>query len=256
MRPESNIQWNVRGKIFGGERMLECVPVISQNEEEWIRDVREIAEHKPDVLEWRIDYYDQLDNPRHIQKALEAVDSITSNIPILLTFRHVQEGGVREVSQQTRLQVIQTACETGKISMVDVELANDPEFLEEVKAIAQKQDVRLLLSYHDFMETPSEEKIIEILAACRKQGADAAKVSVMAQNFGDVLVLAKATRRAKKEIGIPLIMVSMGAVGSITRLLGGVIGSDLTFLCAKGASGPGQIDIEEFRQMNRLLEEG
>ena len=54
-------------------------------------------------------------------------------MPILLTFRHVSEGGVnKEASQETRLSVIRTACEAGLVEMVDVEKANEPEFLEDV----------------------------------------------------------------------------------------------------------------------------
>ena len=255
MRLESKIQWNVKGKIFGGPKLMECIPVISRNREELLRDVEEISSHHPDVIEWRIDYYDQLDNQQHIKESLEAIQPMVREIPILLTFRHVSEGGVnKEASQETRLSVIRTACEAGLIEMVDVEKANEPEFLEAVKAVVKKHGVKLVLSNHDFQKTPAEEEIVASIKACEKMGADVAKIAVMPRTFTDVLTLAKATYRARtQEVDIPLITVSMGEMGSLTRVLGGEFGSDLSFLCSSGASGPGQIDIEEFREMTRML---
>lgn len=254
MRLESKIQWKVKAKMFGGPRLMECIPVISKNEEELLRDVEEIASHSPDVIEWRIDYYDQLDSREHIVAALNAIHPMVEEIPILLTFRHISEGGYKEESQATRLQVIEAACGTGQISMVDVEQANEPEFLEAVKAIVKKCGVKLVLSAHDFKNTPAEQEIVDSIKRSRELGADVAKMAVMPHSFTDVLTLARATYRARtEEVDIPLITVSMGEMGSITRVLGGEFGSDLSFLCSSGASGPGQIDIEEFREMTRLL---
>lgn len=254
MRLESKIQWKVKGKMFGGPKLMECIPVISKNEEELLRDVEEIASHSPDVIEWRIDYYDQLDHQEHIVSALNAIQPMVEEIPILLTFRHISEGGYKEESQETRLRVIEAACGTGQISMVDVEQANEPEFLDAVKAIVKKHGVKLVLSAHDFKNTPSEQEIVDSIKRSRELGADVAKLAVMPRAFTDVLTLAKATYRARtQEVDIPLITVSMGEMGSITRVLGGEFGSDLSFLCSSGASGPGQIDIEEFREMAKLL---
>lgn len=254
MRLESKIQWNVKDKVFGGPKLMECIPVISKNREELLRDVEEISSHHPDIIEWRIDYYDQLDSREHIVESLQAIQPMVKEIPILLTFRHISEGGFKEESQATRLSVITAACESGYVEMVDVEKANEPEFLEAVKEVVKKHGVKLVLSNHDFKQTPPEEEIVASMKACRDLGADVAKIAVMPRSFTDVLTLARATYRARtQEVDIPLITVSMGDMGSITRVLGGEFGSDLSFLCSSGASGPGQIDIEEFREMTRML---
>jgi 3-dehydroquinate dehydratase-1 len=41
--------------------------------------------------------------------------------------------------------------------------------------------------------------------------------------------------------------MSMGGFGSVSRMVGGVFGSSVTFAVGKASSAPGQIPIEELR---------
>ena len=74
-------------------------------------------------------------------------------------------------------------------------------------------------------------------------GADVAMVSVMPRVRADVLTLLAATERADAKTRIPLISVSMGPLGSVSRMIGGLFGSGLTFAVGEAASAPGQIPI-------------
>ena len=47
--------------------------------------------------------------------------------------------------------------------------------------------------------------------------------------------------------------MSMGALGSITRVAGFLYGSDMSFAVGKEASAPGQIPIADARQITDLL---
>jgi 3-dehydroquinate dehydratase-1 len=80
-------------------------------------------------------------------------------------------------------------------------------------------------------------------------GADIAKVAVMPKDPQDVLVLLAATLKASQTLGVPLISMSMGGLGSLSRIMGWVYGSAATFAVGKGSSAPGQIAIEELRAM-------
>ena len=87
-------------------------------------------------------------------------------------------------------------------------------------------------------------------------GADIAKVAVMPKNYKDVLILLNATLKARTEhLEIPIITMSMGPEGGVTRLAGGLFGSDLTFAIGKEASAPGQIPIGDLRQAMSVLYE-
>ena len=254
MKLQERKQVKVKGKAFGGDKLLECIPIVSKNREELVRDFKEVTSHQPDVVEWRIDWLDRPDDLDYVVGALCEVAPLVKDIPLLLTFRHISEGGYKEESQQTRLNVIRAACETGLIDLVDVESANESSFIEEVKRIVKASNVKLVLSNHNFKQTPPENEIVASLKHSKEQGADIAKIAVMPTCFSDVVTLAKATYRARSgEVDIPLITVSMGEMGSVTRVMGREIGSDLSFLCSAGASGPGQINIEDYRLLKSII---
>lgn len=254
MKLSKEYQVEVKGRVFGGEKLLECIPIIAQNREQLIQDVSQVAAHKPDIIEWRVDWFNRLNETDYVVASLKEIVPILNGIPILLTFRHISEGGAKEEPQQVRIDVIRAACETGLIDVVDIEQANPREFVEEVKAIVRANGVKLVISTHNFSATPSEEEILNRIKAGKEMGADIAKVCYLPKNFSDVLNVAKATYRARAGAClIPLITVSMGDLGGITRIMGREIGSDLSFLSAAGASGPGQMNIEDYRVMKKII---
>ena len=61
----------------------------------------------------------------------------------------------------------------------------------------------------------------------------------------DVLTLLAATAEADARSKIPLISMSMGPQGAITRMIGGAFGSSLSFAVGEAASAPGQIPIAD-----------
>ena len=79
------------------------------------------------------------------------------------------------------------------------------------------------------------------------EGADIAKLAVTPQAADDVLVLLQATLSASQRVQIPVITMSMGGIGAVTRLCGWLYGSVMTFAVGKGSSAPGQIPIEDLR---------
>ncbi|MFZ0446775.1 MAG: type I 3-dehydroquinate dehydratase, partial [Bacillus sp. (in: firmicutes)] len=51
----------------------------------------------------------------------------------------------------------------------------------------------------------------------------------------------------------PLITMSMGGTGVISRLAGEVFGSAFTFGAGKEASAPGQVPVAELRKILKIL---
>src|SRR5262249_44731221 len=74
-------------------------------------------------------------------------------------------------------------------------------------------------------------------------GGDVAKVAVMPRDRMDVLTLLAATAEADATTKIPLISMSMGPLGAVTRMIGGAFGSSLSFAVGEAASAPGQMPI-------------
>ena len=139
------------------------------------------------------------------------------------------------------------------MDIVDIELSFGKRNIDYIKSLTVKHNVALIISYHNFKETPSEEDIVEIIKEEIKKGADIAKVAVMPNNQEDVLKLMNATLIAKKTIDNPIITMSMGSLGAISRVAGWIFGSDLTFAAGEKASAPGQLPIRDLKILMEVL---
>jgi 3-dehydroquinate dehydratase-1 len=78
-------------------------------------------------------------------------------------------------------------------------------------------------------------------------------VAVMPRDLDDVLTLLTATREASKKLHIPLISMSMGPLGALTRMIGGAFGSSLSFAVGAAASAPGQVPIEDLNTVLSIV---
>ncbi len=89
--------------------------------------------------------------------------------------------------------------------------------------------------------TPSSERF----AQAQDLQADIAKVAVMPHDMEDVLTLLSATLQSSRALRIPLVSMSMGRFGAVTRLCGWAFGSAMTFAVGESSSAPGQMPIED-----------
>jgi 3-dehydroquinate dehydratase-1 len=75
----------------------------------------------------------------------------------------------------------------------------------------------------------------------------------MPRDRKDVLALLAATVDADAKGRIPLISMSMGPLGAVTRMVGGVFGSSLSFAIGEGSSAPGQMPIADLEAVYGVL---
>ena len=50
MRLESKVKVEVRGKVFGGEKNLACIPMVPATREALVEEAKMVADLNPDVL--------------------------------------------------------------------------------------------------------------------------------------------------------------------------------------------------------------
>lgn len=85
-------------------------------------------------------------------------------------------------------------------------------------------------------------------------GADLPKIAVMPQSPQDVLTLLAATLTMKEKYATrPLITMSMGKSGGVSRVTGRLFGSAMTFGTVGQASAHGQIAIAKLREVMDIL---
>ncbi|MEM3055154.1 MAG: type I 3-dehydroquinate dehydratase, partial [Candidatus Bathyarchaeia archaeon] len=123
------------------------------------------------------------------------------------------------------------------------------EFVEELRQL----NVKPIISFHDFNETPSPQKMKEVLECEVAEGADICKIVTTAKKVDDNLTvlnfLHKASRKAK------LVCFAMGPLGKPSRLLSPLFGGFFTIASLEhgGETAPGQMTIQELRTAYQAL---
>lgn len=239
----------LRGKPVGaGAFPLVCTPLVGRTREAVLAEVDAVLPKKPDVLEWRVDFFEALGDTRHVLDTARAVRDQAGATPVMFTRRCTREGG--EKIALTEPQVVQLyvdACASGLVDLIDYETANAAEDFLRLRAASRARGVALIGSYHNFESTPDAAALAAKFALAHQLGADIAKVAVMPKGPQDVLTLLAATFDASQSLPIPLISMSMGSYGSLSRMVGFVYGSALTWAVGKSSSAPGQVPIEDLR---------
>ena len=232
---------------------LVCLPIVAKNKTQLLLQAKDLALLEPDLMEWRIDGFNHAE---HIEQSMEVLGALCRQIdpiPLLFTCRIDREGGLQTIPCQSRLELILAAMKTRLPDIVDIELCNDEKFIQAIIEAGKTYKVNVILSFHDFEKTPEGGLILDKLVCAQDLGADIAKVAVMPRTCKDVLTLMNVTLTARQSLEIPLVTMAMGDKGRVTRIAGGVFGSDITFAMGKTASAPGQIPIQELRQAMATL---
>lgn len=209
-----------------------------------------------DAVEWRVDLYEPFaagggSDPAPAVTGLERLAAALPDVPILATFRTTAEGGTAEIDPDSYVALISALSATGAAAAVDVEYRHP--LAGPAIAAAHRHGTPVVASNHDFHATPPAAEIVDRLAAMEAAGADVAKIAVMPQSPADVVTLLEATERRYRDSDIPLITMSMDALGAVTRLGGGVFGSSATFATVGAASAPGQLPAAGVRSALDLL---
>lgn len=245
----------VRNIVLGEGLPKIAVPNVGVTEEEILASAKEIAAAKPDIMEWRIDYYEAgiKDNEKLIATA-KALRDVVGELPILVTFRTKNEGGVLELGEDEYLDLVATVVSNRLGDAVDIELFHDEERVKDLVKQAHNYNVVVIMSNHDFEKVPAKDVIEFRLKKMADLGADVPKLACMPHSADDVLTLLSATNDARKALSTPIITMAMADLGKVSRIAGQVFGSCLSFGAVGKTSAPGQLSIEDLRNAENYLE--
>jgi 3-dehydroquinate dehydratase-1 len=241
----------LHGRPIGtGAFPLIITPLVGRTAADLQRELQAILPKQPDMLEWRIDFFEGIADSAQVIDAARAIKRAAGAVPVLLTRRNATEGGQPIAMDEAAVVAMYVrACEAGCVDLIDYELSNAPEDLKHLREVSAAHGVAMVMSYHNFQRTPDAAFLVGRFDQAQRLGADVAKVAVMPQNPQDVLTLLGATYTASQNTRIPLVSMSMGGIGSISRVMGWMYGSAATFAVGQGSSAPGQIAVEELRTM-------
>lgn len=245
---------SVRNLTFGEGRPKICVPITGRTREEIALRTEQLLEAEPDLAEWRADWYEDVKDRKKLEETLAWLREQIGDLPLLVTFRTKAEGGEQDISPEDYEDFLREVLGSDKADLIDVELFRGEDLLSLICREAKRKGVKVVASSHDFEKTPEKEELIGRLCRMQDCGADLLKLAVMPQNAGDVLTLLSATLEMKECFARqPVITMSMGAKGVISRLCGELFGSAMTFGFAGEASAPGQVGTLELKAALKLL---
>jgi len=241
--------------IAAGKFPLICTPLVGRTLDKIMAELTVVLPKKPDVLEWRVDFFEQIGSVAAVIAAATAIKQEAGHIPVLFTRRSTIEGGEKiALNEGQVLAMYEAVCASKTIDLIDYEMANDAANIVRVRDAAKASGIKLVLSFHNFSYTPGLEALTAKFLSADQLGADVAKVAVMPRDLDDVLTLLTATRAASKKLRIPLISMSMGPLGAVTRMVGGVFGSALSFAVGASSSAPGQVPIEDLNTVLAMMQ--
>ena len=239
--------------LAGGRLPAVCVPLVARTADALQAEARAAAAAGPDLLEWRVDFFDAIADTAAVVAVARSLRSATG-LPLLFTRRSVREGGQTiPLDEPAVLALQQAVCAGGAADLLDVEMEADPAHVAAMRAATTAAGIGLVLSFHDFQRTPPAEALLARYRQAAALGADLAKIAVMPQSPADVLALLQATLAASGELAIPVAGMAMGGLGAVSRVAGGAFGSALTFGVGQAASAPGQLPVAGLRAALDLL---
>ena len=241
----------LRGITIGSGLPKICVPVMGAVESEVLSAAEGARLCNPDMVEWRIDHLHDL-SQKNVDNILGQLRQIFPHTPLLVTFRSKTEGGNRQLDQLSYVNLLSRIIVSGQADLIDVELFSG--VMEQLVETAHRHGVAVVGSNHDLTHTPDEAELVGRMTQMVALGCDIPKIAVMPQSPQDVLILLSATQIMKEQYPhVPVITMSMGRLGVISRMCGELFGSAVTFASAGQPSAPGQVPVKELREILKLL---
>lgn len=235
----------IKNMVLGEGLPKICVPLTDTDIEGLNASTESMMNSPFDLIEWRADFYKDIENEKVRLQAMTFLRSQLADTPILFTIRTSPEGGKLQISTEDYISLIISVINSGLMDIVDVELSRGDDTLNTIVAAAHKVGVKVIGSLHDNFSTPSKDRIVHHLCQMQKLGADIVKFAVTPESPRDVLTLLDATLTMQEEHNdTPIITMSMGRQGAVSRVCGSIFGSSVTFGTAGKASAPGQLPAD------------
>jgi 3-dehydroquinate dehydratase-1 len=198
------------------------------------KDLEEASRKLYGFCEWRLDYLDDLN--------LDDIERAVLGKKVILTLRARWSGG-RFENEEKRIEYLKRIIGM-KPYCVDLELETNP--IRELTNLARRNNVKFILSHHDFEKTPSMERLHAILKTSQKFAPSITKIVTMATSLEDNLTILRFNRTAEGKI----VSFCMGELGKLSRIFCPYFGSAFTYV---GDVALGQLSSENLERIYAIL---
>lgn len=272
---------HIKNTILGEGVPKVCVPLTDRSLSSLESSLNNMRGKHFDLIEWRVDKFEafrlhimgnaEVGNFRDndvipaaksmndigiaLKEAAALIRAAFPDKPVIFTIRTNRDMEDFEISDEAYAAAVSYAVGQGLGDIIDIEQSRGAALVIRLVNLAREYGIKTIVSKHLAKRTPAEADIINTLQDMQYAGADIVKFAVMPQTKADVMSLLNATYRYSSEPdSVPVITMSMGRLGVLSRISGSLTGSCLTFGTVGAASAPGQIDCEELGQILHILE--
>ena len=197
--------------------------------------IEQISTKKPDLVEFRLD---NLHEPRLLEEIAN-----TKSFPVIATDKS-NRGSI------ATLELLSHAAAAG-FDMVDIELSTASSNSIVNKLKSHGSDV--IVSFHDYSNTPSSDELRKVLQAEKKAGGDVCKVVTTALKPSDNLTILGFVQDESTKTR--LVSFAMGAHGIPSRILSPWFGAEFTFagISEESKTADGQLSVDALRMVWQTL---
>jgi len=236
----------IRDVVIGEGRVKTIVPITGTTADEAIAQARVIGgSAQTDVVEFRVDFLDIALDAGRLAALGPRVAAQLNGKPLIVTFRTKAEGGNKTIADADYGALYETLLTAQFADLIDVEMFRSEAVVRRLVAGAHKAGAFIVMSNHDFAGTPPSAELLARLRRQQELGADVLKLAMMPRDPGDVLELLRATwEMANRYAERPMMTMSMGGTGVVSRLAGEIFGSAMCFGMIGRASAPGQVEVD------------
>ena len=211
----------------------------------------EIIKYKDyiDIVELRIDQWENF-VIKNVDTVVQQLRGLNLDFKILVTYRTSSQGGKGNIEETTYIDILKLLIEYAQFELLDIEWSgaiNTDQYAQLITD-AQEKNLNVVLSHHNFEETPSLEEIKFIYYKMQKLAPQYLKLAVMPNNKEDVLHLLEAMSVTSDNTPYKVIGISMSHLGLVSRVAQGVFGGSISYGCLGEPQAPGQIHVKALKQ--------
>jgi 3-dehydroquinate dehydratase-1 len=223
-----------------------CVSIpLVQEELDNIENKVEIAlKENVNFIEFRFDYLKEFEN---LDNILERVSLYKKQS--IYTLRPISDGGNFSKAESERIILLKKLA-LARPMLLDVEF-NSISRNNELADFIDQNNVRILISWHDFSKTPDKAILVDLVDKMRVF-SNFIKIVTTANSIDDSINVLELYKTI--DTSLNLIAFSMGDLGTITRVLCNIIGdSPFTYASIEKAVAPGQLTIKQTKSLYSLF---
>jgi 3-dehydroquinate dehydratase-1 len=182
---------------------------------------------------------------------LKKIQEISDMVELRVDFiTSLKENDIKIVKQQTQVENILTCHNNDRLQQkvynmgfdyLDIDLTSIRNF-----TFNDANKTKIIISYHNFDQTPSLKKLESIKKKKKKYKPDIMKFATMVNSDDDIRILFQLLLNKKQNE--QMIIIGMGNKGKTTRILGPLLGNYLTYASTPySRSAPGQLNIDKLK---------